>query len=115
MSQKSSEYLLLCLESPLSDRVSILLDAIVDELKVVRRARDDEVPEELGDLLVEARFAVFGVPPKLTEAVELLHVKLLNRCVVLDLVQNVIQMHLFELERAGGDDFVGFKAHLRLG
>lgn len=64
---------------------------------------------------MEAWFAVLGVPTKLTEAGELLHVKLLNWCVVLDLVQNVIQMYLFELERAGGDDLVGFKAHLRPG
>ena len=54
------------------------MDVIVDELKVVSRARDDEVPEELGDLLMEARLAVFEVPTKLNNTIELLHVKLLN-------------------------------------
>lgn len=115
MLKKSFEDYLLCLESPGSDGVSVLLDAIVDQLKVVGRSGDNEVPEELGNLLMESCFPIIGVPTKLTEAVELLHVKLLNWCVVLDLIQNVVQMHLLELERTGGDDFVGFEAHFRLG
>ena len=96
--KKSQEDLLLCLEIPRSDGVSVLLNAVVNELTVVGGSRNDKSPEEVSDLLMEVWLAIFGVPTEIAEAIELLHIKLLNWCVVLDLVQDVVEMHLFELE-----------------
>lgn len=74
-----NEHLLLSFKSPIPDHVTIFLNALVDQLEILRVPGDNEIPEECCYLLLEARVFVLDILTQLTEAAKLFHVQLLER------------------------------------
>ena len=91
---------MLLIKTPVPHHITIFLNAIVNQLKVLCILRDDEFPEELRYLLLEPRISIFDVLAKLAQAAELLHVELFKGSMVSDHVKDEVKMPLFVVEGA---------------
>lgn len=112
---KPLQQALLLLNTPVPHHVPVLLGAAADELQILGRWIEDDVPEELGDSLLEVRAGLLRVLTELAEAVELLHVQLVPRSVLTHLLENEIEVLLPETGRTGLNDLVRFGPQFCLG
>jgi hypothetical protein len=101
---KSNHRILFPGEVPVAHHVSVLLDAVAQQLSILGVWRYHKAPEKLSNLVLETCLFVFGVLAELTQASKLLHAELLNWSVDLDPVKDELKVILFEVERAVRND-----------